>query len=316
MSEKIAKNITELVGHTPLLELSNFEKKYAIRSVIAAKLEYFNPAGSVKDRPALNMIRRAIEQGKLIPGTPEKRSPSVIIEETSGNTGIGLAAVAAGMNIRCICVMPESMSIERRKMLQAYGAEIVLTPAKEGMQGTVDKVNQLSKELEGSFVPSQFDNPANPEAHYLTTGPEIWEQTDGKVDLFVASIGTGGTLSGVAKYLKEKKQALRVFGVEPAESPLITEGKAGPHGIQGIGANFIPKNYHPEYVDEILRCPTEEAFKYGKEIVHEGFLAGISSGSALWAAHQLAQRPENEGKLIVAIFPDGGDRYFSTKLFE
>ncbi len=316
MTNTISKSITDLIGNTPLLELTNFEQKFNVPATIAAKLEYFNPAGSVKDRPALNMIQKAINEGKLIPGTSEKKSPSVILEPTSGNTGIGLAAIAASLNIRCILIMPESMSLERRKLLQAYGAEIVLTPAGKGMQGTIDKVQELATTIENSFIPSQFDNPSNPESHYQTTGPEIWKQTNGKVDIFIASIGTGGTLSGNAKYLKEKNPEIKVIGVEPFESPLITQGKAGPHGIQGIGANFVPKNYSSEYVDEILCCPTEEAFKYGHEVIHEGFLAGISSGSALWAAYQLAQRPENKGKLIVAIFPDGGDRYLSTKLFD
>jgi cysteine synthase A len=311
----LLKHVTDLIGNTPLLELSNFEKTHNLSAHLCAKLEGMNPTGSVKDRPALYMIQKALQEGKLIAGTPTKPSKSVIIEETSGNTGIGLASIAASLNIRCICVMPENMSVERQKMLKAYGAEVVLTPAKFGMQGTVDKVNELVLETPNSFVPSQFDNPANPEAHYSTTGPEIWQQTNGKVAVFIAGIGTGGTLSGTAKYLKEQNSKIHIVGVEPAESALITQGTVGPHKIQGIGANFVPKNYDAKYVDEVLRCPSDKAFEFGKEITHEGLLCGISSGAALWAADQIAHRPENANKVIVCIFPDNGNRYLSTDLF-
>ncbi|HZK20470.1 MAG TPA: cysteine synthase A [Treponemataceae bacterium] len=313
--ETIAKSITNVIGHTPLLELSNFVKKYNLNSRICAKLECLNPTGSVKDRAALNMIQNAISKGTLVPGTPQTPSTSVIIEETSGNTGIGLASIAASLHIRCICVMPENMSFERQQILHAYGAEVLLTPAKLGMQGAVDKVAELSAKTPNSFVPSQFDNPANPDAHYLTTGPEIWTQTNEMVSVFVSTIGTGGTICGAGKYLKEKNPAIKVVGVEPAESPLLLEGKTGTHGIQGIGANFIPSNYDPTYVDEVLPCPTEQAFLYAKEIVHEGILCGISSGAALWAAHELAKRPEYIEKLIVCVFPDSGTRYLTTKLY-
>lgn len=312
---KIAKHVNDLIGQTPLLELSNFESSHSLSARLCAKLERSNPSGSVKDRAALFMIQKALEDGKLVPGTPQEPSKSVLIEETSGNTGIGLASIAASLNIRCICVMPENMSEERQKMLKAYGAELVLTPAYQGMQGTVDKVNELKKEIPESFVASQFDNPANPEAHYHTTGPEIWQQTEGKVDIFIAGIGTGGTLSGTGKYLKEQNNKVQVIGIEPLESPIITQGKVGPHKIQGIGANFIPDNYKSEYVDEIVTCPTEKAFEYGKQIPKEGILCGISSGAALWAAEQIALRPENAHKLIVCIFPDDGNRYLSTSLF-
>lgn len=311
----IVKHVNELIGTTPLLELSNFEESHQLPARLCAKLEKMNPSGSVKDRAALFIIQKALEEGKLVAGTPNKPSKSVLIEETSGNTGIGLASIAASLNIRCICVMPENMSNERKQMLKAYGAEVVLTPAQNGMQGTVDKVKELATQIPESFVASQFDNPANPNAHYKTTGPEIWEQTDGKIDIFIAGIGTGGTLSGTGKYLKEKNPQIQIIGVEPAESPLITCGTAGPHKIQGIGANFIPDNYISKYVDEILQCPSDKAFEYGKEIPKEGILCGISSGAALWAAEKIAFRPENAAKLIVCVFPDDGARYFSTALF-
>ncbi|OJF75830.1 MAG: cysteine synthase A [Treponema sp. CETP13] len=311
----IVKHVNELIGNTPLLELSNFEESHKLPVRLCAKLEKMNPSGSVKDRAALFIIEKALKEGKLVAGTQKNPSKSVLIEETSGNTGIGLASIAASLNIRCICVMPENMSEERKQILKAYGAEVVLTPAQNGMQGAVDKVNELVTQIPGSFVASQFDNPANPEAHYKTTGPEIWEQSEGKIDIFISGIGTGGTLSGTGKYLKEQNPKIQIIGVEPAESPIITKGTTGPHKIQGIGANFIPDNYIAKYVDEILRCPSEKAFEYGKEIPKEGILCGISSGAALWAAEQVAFRPENAGKLIVCVFPDDGARYLSTNLF-
>ena len=310
MAEKIAKKMTELVGHTPLLEVANLEQKYGLKARVLVKLEYFNPAGSVKDRIAKAMIDDALASGAL-------KRDSVIIEPTSGNTGIGLAAVAASYGIRIILTMPETMSVERRSLLKAYGAEIVLTDGSAGMKGAVDKANELAKEIPGSFIPGQFENPVNPKTHYLTTGPEIWEDTDGHVDIFIAGVGTGGTLSGVGKYLKEKNSAVKVIAVEPATSPLLSTGKAGPHKIQGIGANFVPNTLDKNIYDSITTVQNEDAFAVGKEIAHtEGILVGISSGAALWAAIEEAKKEENAGKTIVALLPDTGDRYLSTPLFQ
>src|SRR5574344_178558 len=310
MAEKIAKKVTDLVGHTPLLELSNIEKKYGLKARVLAKLEYLNPAGSVKDRIAKAMIDDAIAKGKVT-------SDSVIIEPTSGNTGIGLASVAAAYGLRIVLTMPETMSVERRSLLKAYGAEIVLTDGATGMQGAVDKANELAKKTPHSIIPGQFDNPGNPETHYKTTGPEIWEDTDGKVDVFIAGVGTGGTLSGTGKYLKEKKHSVKVIAVEPATSPLLSEGHAGPHKIQGIGANFIPKTLDKNIYDKVSAVKNEDAFALGKEIAKtEGVLVGISAGAALWTAVDEAKKPENAGKTIVALLPDTGDRYLSTPLFE
>lgn len=310
MAEKIAKKVTDLVGHTPLLELSNIEKKYNLKARVLAKLEYLNPAGSVKDRIAKAMIDEGIKAGKI-------HKDSVIIEPTSGNTGIGLASVAASYGLKIILTMPETMSIERRKLLKAYGAEIVLTDGATGMQGAVDKANELAKKTPHSFIPGQFDNPVNPETHYKTTGPEIWEDTDGHVDIFIAGVGTGGTLSGTGKYLKEKKHSVKVIAVEPATSPLLSEGHAGPHKIQGIGANFIPKTLDKTVYDTVSPVKNEDAFALGKEIAKtEGVLVGISAGAALWTAVDEAKKPENAGKTIVALLPDTGDRYLSTPLFE
>lgn len=310
MAEKIAKKVTDLVGHTPLLELSNIEKKYNLKARVLAKLEYLNPAGSVKDRIAKAMIDEGIKAGKI-------NSDSVIIEPTSGNTGIGLASVAASYGLKIILTMPETMSIERRKLLKAYGAEIVLTDGATGMQGAVDKANELAKKTPHSFIPGQFDNQVNPATHYKTTGPEIWEDTDGHVDIFIAGVGTGGTLSGTGKYLKEKKHSVKVIAVEPATSPLLSEGHAGPHKIQGIGANFIPKTLDKNIYDKVSAVKNEDAFALGKEIAKtEGVLVGISAGAALWTAVDEAKKPENAGKTIVALLPDTGDRYLSTPLFE
>ena len=310
MSEKIAKKITELVGHTPLLELTNIEEKYGFKARILAKLEYLNPAGSVKDRVAKAMIEDALATGKLT-------KDSVIIEPTSGNTGIGLAAVAASYGIKIILTMPETMSVERRALLKAYGAEIVLTDGPSGMKGSVEKAEELAKSIEGSFIPGQFENPVNPKAHYDTTGPEIWEDTDGSVDLFVAGVGTGGTITGTGKYLKEKKSSVKVIAVEPATSPLLSKGKAGPHKIQGIGANFVPKTLDTGIYDAIVPVQNEDAFAAGKEVARkEGILVGISAGAALWAAVEEAKKEENAGKTIVVLLPDTGDRYLSTPLFQ
>ena len=310
MAERIAHKVTDLVGHTPLLELTNTEKKYGLKSRILAKLEYFNPAGSVKDRIAKAMIEAAFADGTLT-------ADSVIIEPTSGNTGIGLASVAASYGLRCILTMPETMSVERRSLLKAYGAEIVLTDGATGMRGAVEKANELAKEIPHSFIPGQFDNPVNPQAHYETTGPEIWEDSDGAVDVFVAGIGTGGTISGIGKYLKEKKPAVKVIAVEPATSPLLSEGHAGPHKIQGIGANFVPATLNTHIYDAITPVQNEDAFATGRDFAKtEGVLVGISSGAALWAALQEAKKPENEGKTIVVLLPDTGDRYLSTPLFQ
>lgn len=306
---KIAHTMTELIGNTPLLALENYTRIHNVPATIIAKLEYFNPSGSAKDRIAYAMIADAEAKGILKPG-------GTIIEPTSGNTGIGLAAVAAAKGYRAILVMPDTMSVERRNMIGAYGAEIVLTPGKLGMQGTLDKAAELAKEIPNSFIPSQFDNPANPEIHYRTTGPEVWSATEGKVDAFVAGIGTGGTLSGTAKYLKEHNPEIVTIGVEPDASPLITKGQAGPHKLQGIGANFVPKNYKSEYVDEVLTVSAEEAFAACHDLAKiEGILVGITSGAALAAAVRLSRKPEMAGKTIVALLPDSGNRYLSTPGF-
>ena len=303
---KIYKNAAELVGNTPLLEVGNLEKELGLEARILVKLEYFNPAGSAKDRIALSMIEDAEERGVLKPG-------AVIIEPTSGNTGIGLASLAAIKGYRVILTMPETMSVERRNILKAYGAEIVLTDGTKGMNGAIAKANELAKEYENSFIPGQFDNPANPAIHKKTTGPEIWRDTDGQVDVFVAGVGTGGTITGVGEYLKSQNPDVKV---EPATSPVLSQGKSGPHKIQGIGAGFVPKALNTEVYDEVFPVENEDAFTVGKLIAkHEGILVGISSGAALYAAIRLAKRPENKGKTIVALLPDSGDRYYSTPLF-
>jgi cysteine synthase A len=299
----------QLIGKTPLLELTHIEKEDALEATVLAKLEYFNPAGSVKDRIAKAMIDDAEASGKLKPG-------ATIIEPTSGNTGIGLAAVAAARGYRIIIVMPETMSVERRQLMKAYGAELVLTEGAKGMKGAIAKSEELAKEIEGSFIPGQFVNPANPKAHRETTGPEIWDDTDGKVDIFVAGVGTGGTLTGVGEYLKEKNPNVRIVAVEPADSPVLSKGTAGSHKIQVIGAGFVPDVLNTGIYDEIIPVANEDAFAAGKRIgKKEGVLVGISSGAALWAALELAKRPENKGKTIVALLPDTGDRYLSTPLF-
>lgn len=306
----VSESITALVGGTPLLELKNYESKHGLQAKIVAKLEYFNPAGSVKDRIAKEMIEDAEKTGKLKKG-------SVIIEPTSGNTGIGLAAIAAAKGYRIILTMPETMSVERRNLLKAYGAEIVLTEGAKGMKGAIAKANELAEKIADSFIPGQFDNPVNPKIHYETTGPEIWKDTEGKVDIFVAGVGTGGTVTGAGKYLKEKNPAVKVVAVEPATSPVLSKGTAGSHKIQGIGAGFVPKVLDTGIYDEIIPVENEAAFATGKEIgLTEGFLVGISSGAALAAATELARRRENAGKTIVVVFPDSGDRYLSTPLFE
>lgn len=298
---KIYKSLTELIGKTPLLELSNYEKENALGAAVLAKLEYFNPAGSVKDRIAKAMIDDAEEKGLLKKG-------SVIIEPTSGNTGIGLASVAAARGYRVILIMPETMSVERRKLLKAYGAELILTDGAAGMKGAIAKAEELAKETPDSFIPGQFINPANPAVHRATTGPEIWEDTDGKVDYFVAGIGTGGTITGVGEYLKSKNPEIKVIAVEPTGSPVLSEGKAGPHKIQGIGAGFVPDTLNTGVYDEIIKVDNEDAFVTGREVAEEeGLLVGISSGAALWAATQLAKRPENKGKNIVVLLPDTGE---------
>ena len=305
----IAKKITDLIGGTPLLELSNYEKKKGLEAKIVGKLEYFNPAGSVKDRIAKAMIEDAEQKGLLKTG-------SVIIEPTSGNTGIGLASVATAKGYRIIITMPETMSVERRNLLKAFGAELVLTDGSKGMKGAIEKADELAKEIPNSFIPGQFVNPANPAAHFAATGPEIWEDTDGKVDIFVAGIGTGGTISGAGKYLKSKNPDVKVVAVEPASSPVLSKGESGPHKIQGIGAGFVPDTLDTKVYDEIIAVENDDAFKTGKEIARaEGFLVGISSGAAVWAATELAKRPENKEKTIVALLPDTGDRYLSTPLF-
>ena len=306
---KIYKSAAEFIGKTPLVEVMNVEKAHDVKARVLVKVEYQNPAGSVKDRAALYMIQDAEKKGILKEG-------SVIIEPTSGNTGIGLAALAATKGYRVILTMPETMSVERRNILKAYGAEIVLTSGSEGMKGAIDKAEELAKEIEGSFIPGQFDNPANAKAHYETTGPEIWEDTDGEVDIFVAGVGTGGTITGTGKYLKEQNPDIKVVAVEPADSPVLSEGRAGAHKIQGIGANFVPSLLDTSIYDEIILVEAEDAFVASKELTRrEGILTGISSGAALYAGLELAKRPENEGKTIVVLLPDSGDRYYSTPLF-
>ena len=306
---KIYTSADQLIGHTPLLELTHLEKAEGLKTKILAKLEYFNPAGSAKDRVAKAMIDAAEAKGLLKEG-------SVIIEPTSGNTGIGLAAVAAARGYRTIIVMPETMSVERRQLMKAYGAELVLTEGAKGMSGAIAKAEQLAKEIPGGFVAGQFVNPANPEAHRQTTGPEIWEDTDGKVDIFVAGVGTGGTITGVGEYLKSKNPNVKIVAVEPAGSPVLSGGKPGPHKLQGIGAGFVPQVLNTSVYDEIIPVENEDAFQTSRRIGStEGVLVGISSGAAAWAALQLAKRPENEGKTIVALLPDTGDRYLSTELF-
>ena len=307
---KIYTSADQLIGRTPLLELTHIEAAEGLQAKILGKLEYFNPAGSVKDRIAKAMIDDAEASGKLKPG-------SVIIEPTSGNTGIGLASVAAARGYRIIIVMPETMSVERRQLMKAYGAELVLTDGAKGMKGAIAKADELAKEIPNSFVPGQFVNPANPDAHKRTTGPEIWEDTDGKVDIFVAGVGTGGTVTGVGEYLKSQNPAVKVVAVEPATSPVLSKGVAGAHKIQGIGAGFVPDVLNTKVYDEVIPVANEDAFAAGKLVGHrEGVLVGISSGAAVWAAIELAKRPENKGKTIVALLPDTGDRYLSTPLFE
>ena len=306
---KISKSLTELIGKTPLLELSNYEKKNDLKAKIISKLEYFNPAGSVKDRIALAMIEDAEKSGKLKEG-------SVIIEPTSGNTGIGLASVAAARGYRIILTMPETFSVERRILMKAYGAEIVLTEGSKGMKGAIARAEELAAEIPNSFIPGQFTNPANPAVHKATTGPEIWEDTNGKVDIFVSGAGTGGTVTGAGEYLKSKNPNLKVVVVEPADSPVLSEGRPGPHKIQGIGPGFVPAVLNTSVFDEIITVKNEDAFATGREIAkEEGLLVGISSGAAAWAATELAKRPENAGKTIVVILPDTGERYLSTALF-
>ena len=302
-------SVTGLIGRTPLLELRRYSAAHDLPAAILAKLECMNPAGSAKDRVAARMIAQAEAEGRLAPG-------GTIIEPTSGNTGIGLAAVGAAKGYRVILTMPDTMSVERRSLIAVYGAEIVLTPGAEGMSGAVTKAEELRRTIPGSIIAGQFDNPANPAAHFDTTGPEIWADTDGTVDIFVAGIGTGGTISGVGRYLKERKPGVRVVGVEPASSPLLTQGHAGPHGLQGIGANFVPGNLDRSVVDDILTATEADAYAAGRALARtEGVLAGITSGAALWAAGELARRPENRGKVIVALLPDSGERYLSTPLF-
>lgn len=305
----IKKRITELVGNTPLLELSNYNKNHEVGAKIIAKLEYFNPAGSVKDRIAKKMIEEAFKAGEI-------NQDSVIIEPTSGNTGIGLGSVCASYGLRLIITMPETMSIERRNLMKAYGAELVLTEGAKGMKGAIAKAVELQAETPNSFIPSQFENPNNPKVHEETTGVEIWNDTDGKVDFFVAGIGTGGTITGVGAYLKSKNPNIKIIAVEPADSPMLSEGRAGAHKIQGIGAGFIPNTLNTKIYDEIITVGNEDAFVTGREIAKtEGILVGISSGAALWAATQIAKKPENAGKSIVVLLPDTGERYLSTAMF-
>lgn len=306
----IKNGFVDLVGNTPLMRLNNLIKKNELKADVLAKLEYFNPAGSVKDRIAKEMILDAIDKGLIKEGT-------TLIEPTSGNTGIGLSAVATSLGLKIIITMPETMSVERRNLMKAYGAELVLTPGSEGMTGAIAKAKALAEEIPNSFIPGQFENPANPEAHYKTTGPEIFQQTDGKIDIFVAGVGTGGTISGIGKYLKEQNSDIKIVAVEPASSPVLSQGKAGAHKIQGIGAGFVPETLNTNIYDEIITVENEDAFITGKEIAKtEGILVGISAGAALYVAKQLALRKENEGKTIVVLLPDGGDRYLSTPLIQ
>lgn len=306
---KIVKSIIDLVGYTPTVELVRLEKKYGLKARLCAKLEYFNPAGSAKDRIAKAMILDAIQKGKI-------DRDSVIIEPTSGNTGIGLAFVCGTFGMRTILTMPDTMSKERQDLLKAYGAEIVLTDGKLGMKGAIDKANELAASIPNSYIPGQFTNPVNPKAHFETTGPEIWKDTEEKVDIFVAGVGTGGTLSGTGKYLKKMNPNIKVVAVEPEKSPLLSGGQAAPHGLQGIGANFIPETLDKNIIDEVITVGDEEAYAQTKELSEEGILVGISSGAAVVAAKKLAQRPENEGKLIVTLLPDNGERYISTGIFQ
>lgn len=309
MSE-IKNSFLDLVGNTPLVRVNNLIKKDELKADVLAKLEYFNPAGSVKDRIAKEMIQDALEKGLINENT-------TLIEPTSGNTGIGLSAVATALNLKIIITMPETMSVERRNLMKAYGAELVLTPGGEGMKGAIAKAKELASQIENSFIPGQFENPANPTAHYKTTGPEIYEQTEGKIDIFVAGVGTGGTISGIGKYLKEKNPEVKVVAVEPASSPVLSTGKGGAHKIQGIGAGFVPETLDTKIYDEIITVENEDAFATGKEMAKtEGILVGISSGAALYAAKELAKREENAGKTIVVLLPDGGDRYLSTPLIQ
>ena len=309
MSE-IKNSFLDLVGNTPLVRVNNLIKKDELKAAVLAKLEYFNPAGSVKDRIAKEMIQDALEKGLINENT-------TLIEPTSGNTGIGLSAVATALNLKIIITMPETMSVERRNLMKAYGAELVLTPGSEGMKGAIAKAKELASQIENSFIPGQFENPANPTAHYKTTGPEIYEQTEGKVDIFVAGVGTGGTISGIGKYLKEKNPEVKVVAVEPASSPVLSTGKGGAHKIQGIGAGFVPETLDTKIYDEIITVENEDAFATGKEMAKtEGILVGISSGAALYAVKELAKREENAGKTIVVLLPDGGDRYLSTPLIQ
>ena len=309
MSE-IKNSFLDLVGNTPLVRVNNLIKKDELKADVLAKLEYFNPAGSVKDRIAKEMILDALEKGLINENT-------TLIEPTSGNTGIGLSAVATALNLKIIITMPETMSVERRNLMKAYGAELVLTPGSEGMKGAIAKAKELASQIENSFIPGQFENPANPTAHYKTTGPEIYEQTEGKVDIFVAGVGTGGTISGIGKYLKEKNPEVKVVAVEPASSPVLSTGKGGAHKIQGIGAGFVPETLDTKIYDEIITVENEDAFATGKEMAKtEGILVGISSGAALYAAKELAKREENAGKTIVVLLPDGGNRYLSTPLIQ
>ncbi|MGN0136027.1 cysteine synthase A [Anaerotignum sp.] len=307
---KIYKSVEELIGKTPLLELTKLEQELGLKATLLAKVEALNPGGSAKDRVAKRMVEDAEQAGILKAG-------ATIIEPTSGNTGIGLAVMAAARGYRTIIVMPDTMSMERRLLMTAFGAELVLTEGAKGMAGAIEKAEELAKEIPNSFIPGQFDNPSNPAAHYDTTGPEIWEDTDGKVDIFVAGIGTGGTLTGVGRYLKEKNPDVKIIGVEPASSPLLTKGTAGPHGLQGIGANFVPSILDTELYDEVLTVTEEEAYEAGRALARkEGLLAGISAGAAVHAAAEVAKRPENAGKTIVVLLPDTGDRYLSTPLFQ
>ena len=307
---KVKNSFLDLVGNTPLVRVNNLIKKDELKADVLAKLEYFNPAGSVKDRIAKEMILDALEKGLINENT-------TLIEPTSGNTGIGLSAVATSLNLKIIITMPETMSVERRNLMKAYGAELVLTPGSEGMKGAIAKAKELASQIENSFIPGQFENPANPQAHYKTTGPEIYEQTEGKVDIFVAGVGTGGTISGIGKYLKEKNPEVKVVAVEPASSPVLSTGKGGAHKIQGIGAGFVPETLDTKIYDEIITVENEDAFATGKEMAKtEGILVGISSGAALYAAKELAKREENAGKTIVVLLPDGGDRYLSTPLIQ